>query len=180
MQCDIDSVRDNISYAPQDNFLFSDTVKNNIAFNNPEHEQIKVEEAALFAVIDSDIKGFEKGYETVSGERGVTLSGGQKQRISLARAYLKKAPIMILDDSFSAVDLSTEEEMLKNINTSLKERTVIVIASRVSSVSHLDKIIVLNNGEVEAFDTPKNLLKLSPTYKRMVAAQELEKELEEK
>ena len=180
MQCDIDSLRANISYAPQDNFLFSDTLKNNIAFNNPEHEQLAVEEAALFAVIDSDIKGFEKGYETVSGERGVTLSGGQKQRISLARAYLKKAPIMILDDSFSAVDLSTEEEMLKNINTSLKDKTVIVIASRVSSVSHLDKIIVLNNGEVEAFDSPKNLLKISPTYKRMVVAQELEKELEEK
>ena len=180
MQCDIDSLRANISYAPQDNFLFSDTLKNNIAFNNPEHEQLAVEEAALFAVIDSDIKGFEKGYETVSGERGVTLSGGQKQRISLARAYLKKAPIMILDDSFSAVDLSTEEEMLKNIYTSLKDKTVIVIASRVSSVSHLDKIIVLNNGEVEAFDSPKNLLKISPTYKRMVVAQELEKELEEK
>ena len=93
---------------------------------------------------------------------------------------LKKAPIMILDDSFSAVDLSTEEEMLKNIYTSLKDKTVIVIASRVSSVSHLDKIIVLNNGEVEAFDSPKNLLKISPTYKRMVVAQELEKELEEK
>lgn len=179
MKCDIDSLRANVSYAPQDNFLFSDMVKNNISFANKELNQESIERAAQFAVIDADIKSFDKGYETVSGERGVTLSGGQKQRISLARAYVKHAPILVLDDSFSAVDLSTEEAMLKNIKEKCKDQTVIVIASRVSSVSHLDKIIVLNDGEVEAFDTPKNLMKNSPTYQRMVKSQELERELTE-
>ena len=124
-----------------------------------------------------DIDNFVNKYETVSGERGVTLSGGQKQRVSIARAYVKHAPIMILDDSVSAVDLKTEESILHNIMEQRKNQTTIVIASRVSTVAHLDKIIVLNEGELEAFDTPNNLLKISPTYKRMVKLQELEKEV---
>lgn len=179
MDADLASLRHNIAYAPQDNFLFQDTIKNNIAFINPSLEMESIQNAAKFSVIDKDIAAFENGYETVMGERGVTLSGGQKQRLSLARAYLKHAPIMILDDSFSAVDLSTEEEMMKHLNEADKEQTIIVIASRVSTVSHLDKIVVLNEGSVEAFDTPKNLMKISPTYARMVKSQQLEKELEE-
>ncbi|MCR5332918.1 MAG: ABC transporter ATP-binding protein/permease [Bacilli bacterium] len=179
MDVDIDSLRENIAYAPQDNFLFSDTIKNNIAFSNEELGMDDVKDAARFAAIDTDIEHFEKKYETVSGERGVTLSGGQKQRIALARAYLKHSPIMILDDSFSAVDLSTEEEMLNNLKNLPNKQTLLVIASRVSTVSHLDKIIVLNDGAVEAFDTPKNLMKISPTYQKMVMSQKLEQELKE-
>ena len=179
MDVELTSLKENIAYAPQDNFLFSDTIRNNIAFSNKDSSEEDVVDAAKFAVINGDIKGFKNGYETVIGERGVTLSGGQKQRLSLARAYLKHSPILILDDSFSAVDLSTEEAMLNNLKSVSKEQTLIVIASRVSTVAHLDKIIVLDNGKVEAFDTPKNLMKISPTYKRMVKSQQLEEELKE-
>ena len=178
MSLDIASLRNQIAYVPQDNFLFSDTIENNINFglaNGSEDDAIR---GAKFAGVDQDINGFKEGYKTVSGERGVTLSGGQKQRISIARAYVKDAPIMILDDSVSAVDTKTEETILHNIMEERKDKTTLVVASRVSTVAHLDKIIVLNDGHLEAFDTPKNLLKISPTYQRMVKLQELQAEVE--
>lgn len=178
MDCDIDSLRKAIGYVPQDNFLFSDKVKNNIAFSCENLDMDKVYDAAKFADVHSNIEDFTEGYETVSGERGVTLSGGQKQRISIARAYIKDAPIMILDDSVSAVDVKTEETILENIQKQRKGKTTLVIASRVSTVSHLDKILVLDKGEVEAFDTPQRLEKISPTYKKMVYLQKLEREVE--
>ena len=178
MDLDIVSLRNQIAYVPQDNFLFSDTIENNINFGLDESSEEKAIEGAKFAGVDDDIQGFKDRYQTVSGERGVTLSGGQKQRISIARAYVKDAPILILDDAVSAVDTKTEETILHNIMTERKDRTTLVVASRVSTVSHLDKIIVLNEGEVEAFDTPANLLKISPTYQKMVKLQELEKEVE--
>ncbi len=178
MDCDIDSLRKAIGYVPQDNFLFSDKVKNNIAFSCENLDMDKVYDAAKFADIHSNIEDFTEGYETVSGERGVTLSGGQKQRISIARAYIKDAPIMILDDSVSAVDVKTEETILENIQKQRKGKTTLVIASRVSTVSHLDKILVLDKGEVEAFDTPQRLEEISPTYKKMVYLQKLEREVE--
>ncbi len=178
MECDIQSVRESIGYVPQDNFLFSDKITNNIAFGNRKKDTVAVRNAAKFADVDDNIINFKDGYDTISGERGVTLSGGQKQRISIARAFIKDAPIMIMDDSVSAVDVKTEETILKNINEKRDGKTTIVIASRVSTVSHLDKILVLNNGKVEAFDTPKNLLNISETYKKMVYLQELEKEVE--
>lgn len=178
MDCDIDSLRNAIGYVPQDNFLFSDKVKNNIAFSCENLDMDKVYDAAKFADVHSNIEEFTEGYETVSGERGVTLSGGQKQRISIARAYIKDAPIMILDDSVSAVDVKTEETILANIQSQRKGKTTLVIASRVSTVSHLDKILVLDKGEVEAFDTPQRLEEISPTYKKMVYLQKLEREVE--
>lgn len=178
MDCDIDSLRKAIGYVPQDNFLFSDKLKNNIAFSCDNLDMDKVYDAAKFADVHSNIEDFTEGYETVSGERGVTLSGGQKQRISIARAYIKDAPIMILDDSVSAVDVKTEETILENIQRQRKGKTTLVIASRVSTVSHLDKILVLDKGEVEAFDTPQRLEEISPTYKKMVYLQKLEREVE--
>ncbi len=178
MDCDIDSLRNAIGYVPQDNFLFSDKVKNNIAFSCENLDMDRVYDAAKFADVHSNIEDFTEGYETVSGERGVTLSGGQKQRISIARAYIKDAPIMILDDSVSAVDVKTEETILANIQSQRKGKTTLVIASRVSTVSHLDKILVLDKGEVEAFDTPQRLEEISPTYKKMVYLQKLEREVE--
>ena len=178
MKCDIPSVRDAISYVPQDNFLFSDKVRNNIAFSNAELEFEKIEMAARFADVHDNILGFTEGYDTISGERGVTLSGGQKQRLSIARAYVKDAPIMIMDDSVSAVDVKTEETILHNIHKHRSGKTTIVIASRVSTVSNMDKIIVLNEGKLEAFDTHENLIKISPTYQKMVYLQQLEKEIE--
>lgn len=178
MECDIESVRKSIAYVPQDNFLFSDTISNNIAFSQEEINQERVEEAAKFACVHDNIVDFEKGYDTISGERGVTLSGGQKQRISIARAFLMNAPIMILDDSVSAVDTKTEESILENIKEQRKGKTTILVASRVSTIKNADRIIVLNDGEVEAFDSHDKLLKVSKTYSRMVYLQELEKEVE--
>ena len=178
MDLDIDALRNQIAYVPQDNFLFSDTIENNINFGLKDGDEEMAIKGAKFAGVDDDIQGFKERYKTISGERGVTLSGGQKQRISIARAYVKDAPILILDDAVSAVDTKTEETILHNIMTERKDRTTLVVASRVSTVSHLDKIIVLNEGELEAFDTPANLLKISPTYQKMVKLQELEKEVE--
>ena len=178
MKANVKSLRDCISYVPQDNFLFSDTVKRNIAFGDVDLADDRVKFAADFACVGGDIEHFKDKYETVTGERGVTLSGGQKQRISIARAFIMDSPIMVLDDSVSAVDVKTEETILKNIKELRKGKTTLVVASRVSTVCHLDKIIVLNDGRVEAFDTPANLLKISPTYAKMVYLQELEKEVE--
>ena len=176
MDIKLKCLRDNIAIVPQDNFLFSDTVKNNINFSDESLDLEHAIEAAKFADVHSNIIEFEKGYDTVTGERGVTMSGGQKQRVSLARAYAKNAPILILDDSVSAVDLKTEEKILENIKEQRKGKTTIVIASRVSTVSHMDRIIVMIDNRIEAFDTPKNLAKISPTYQKMVYLQRLEKE----
>ena len=178
MQCDIQSVRNAISYVPQDNFLFSDKVRNNIAFSNLALEFEKIEKAAMFAAVHDNIVEFNEGYDTISGERGVTLSGGQKQRVSIARAYVKEAPIMIMDDSVSAVDVKTEETILQNIKENRNGLTTLVIASRVSTVMHMDKILVLDDGHVEAFGTHQELLETSSIYQRMVFLQELEKEVE--
>ena len=178
MDIKIHSLRENIAIVPQDNFLFSDTVENNINFAHENHGLQEAIEAAKFADVHENVVEFTNGYQTVSGERGTTLSGGQKQRISLARAYAKNAPILILDDSVSAVDLKTEEKILRNLKEYRKGKTTIVVASRVSTVSHMDKIIVMKEGEVEAFDTPANLSKNSPTYQKMVFLQKLEKEVE--
>lgn len=174
----IKSLRESISIVPQDNILFSETIKENIAFAKEDASKEEIENMAELACISEDINKFEDKYKTIVGERGVTLSGGQKQRISIARAYLKNSPILILDDSLSAVDTKTEEQLLKNLNEYRKDKTTILISSRASTVEHLDKIIVFNNGEVEAFDTHENLLKISKTYQNMVHLQTLEKELD--
>ena len=177
MDVDINSLREVIAYVPQDNFLFSDKIKNNISFSNREASYESLKAAARFADVDENIEAFEEKYDTMVGERGTTLSGGQKQRISIARAYMKDSPIMILDDSVSAVDTKTEEVILANIREKRKGKTTILVASRVSTVSKLDKIIVLNNGELEAYGTPQELLQTSKTYERMVYLQQLEAEI---
>ena len=175
---DITSLRSQIAYVPQDNFLFSDTIEKNINFGLTNGTLEKAKEGARFAGIDEDIEEFSNGYQTISGERGVTLSGGQKQRVSIARAYVKDAPILILDDSVSAVDTKTEETIFHHIAQARKGKTTLVVASRISTIINLDKIVVLNDGKVEAFDTHENLMKTSPSYQRMVKLQELEKEVE--
>ena len=180
MSIKLDSLRKGIAYVPQDNFLFSDTIQRNIAFGNVDMTLDEVREAAKFACIDEDIMSFPNKYETVTGERGVTLSGGQKQRISIARAFVMNSPILIFDDSVSAVDIKTEESILENIKEKRKGKTTLVVSSRVSTVIKLDKIIVLNEGEIEAFDTPDHLYNISPTFKRMVLLQQLEAEKAER
>lgn len=178
MECDIASLRNEIAYVPQDNFLFSDKVSNNIAFGRRNASFDKIRDAAIFADVNDNIVNFKDGYETISGERGVTLSGGQKQRISIARAYIKESPIMIMDDSVSAVDVKTEETILKHIKENRKNMTTLVVASRISTVMNLDKILVLDNGKVVGFDSHKELLKTCPIYQKMVYLQELEREVE--
>lgn len=178
MHLPIRMVRDTIGYCPQDNFLFSDSIRNNIAFSNPDMSLEEVEKAAEFADVRSNIEEFKDKYETLIGEKGVSLSGGQKQRISIARAIVKDPKILVLDDSVSAVDVKTEETILHNIQKDCKGKTTILIASRVSTVKALDKIIVMNDGKVEAFGTHEECLKNSKTYTRMVELQSLEKEME--
>ncbi|MDE6373697.1 MAG: ABC transporter ATP-binding protein/permease, partial [Clostridia bacterium] len=175
--CDADSVRRAVACAPQDSFLFSDTLEGNIGFSRDDCPRDMVERAADFACLSGDIAGFKDGYDTVCGERGVTLSGGQKQRVAIARAFLADAPVLILDDSVSAVDVRTEETILGNIARKRRGKTTIVVASRVSTVSRFDKIIVMNEGRVEAFGTPAELAESSPTYKKMVRLQALEDEV---
>lgn len=178
MNLSINKVRESISYVPQDNFLFSTSVEENVSFSTDELNEEQIIEACKFADVHNNISEFINGYKTMVGERGVSLSGGQKQRISIARAYIKNAPIMILDDSLSAVDIKTEETLLKNIMEKRKGKTTIIVASRVSTVKHLDRIIVLNEGELEAFDTDENLMKISKTYRSMAELQKLEDEVE--
>lgn len=180
MHLPIKEIRENIGYCPQDNFLFSDTIKNNIAFSNENMELSEVKEAAKFSSVDDNIEGFKDKYDTLIGEKGVSLSGGQKQRISISRAIIKDPKILILDDSVSAVDVKTEETILSNIKNIRKGKTTLIIASRVSTVQHLDKILVLRDGQVDAFGTHEECLVKSKIYARMVELQLLEKEMEGK
>ena len=179
MDCKVSSVREAVAAVPQDNFLFSLSIEDNIKFGNKLATKEDMMKAAEFSDVAKDIECFTKGYDSLTGERGVSLSGGQKQRISISRAFIKNAPILVMDDSVSAVDIDTEEKILANIKEHREGKTTIIISSRVSTVNKLDKIIVLNEGSLEAFDTPENLIKISPTYKKMVELQKLEDELKE-
>jgi len=170
----IRSVREACAYVPQDNFLFSDTIANNINFANDELDEEAVVLAAQLSDVHDNITDFRDGYTTVLGERGVTVSGGQKQRISIARALMKDAPILILDDSVSAVDTDTEKVILKNLRESRKGRTTILIAHRISTVRDLDKLIFLEDGRVKAVGSHEELLKTCPAYAHMVELQRLE------
>lgn len=174
----ISSVRRGCAYVPQDNFLFSDTIQNNIAFAFDDLDRQAVEEAAKLADIHDNIAEFKEGYETVLGERGVTVSGGQKQRISIARALMKNAPILILDDSVSAVDTRTEKVILDNLKRTRENRTTIVIAHRISTVEGLDKIIFLDEGQVLAVGSHQELYDTCGEYRKMVELQRLEDQAE--
>ncbi|MBU5333887.1 ABC transporter ATP-binding protein [Anaerocolumna aminovalerica] len=172
------TLRENIAYVPQDNFLFSDTLRNNIAFGAADNDLEMVEQAAKEACIHENIMNFPLKYETVVGERGATLSGGQKQRSSIARAFMKDAPILILDDSLSAVDTNTEERILENLKKNREGKTTIIIAHRISTIQNADRILVLDAGEAAEYGTHEELLKLQGIYARMYEKQQLEKQLE--
>ena len=172
----IRSVREGCAYVPQDNFLFSDTIENNIAFGVDKHDQNAVANAAKLADIHSNIREFSKGYGTVLGERGVTVSGGQKQRISIARALLKDAPILILDDSVSAVDTKTETTILSNLRQTRAGRTTILIAHRISTIEKMDKILFIDDGALVAVGTHEALYESNAEYRKMVDLQRLEEE----
>ena len=172
----IHSVRENCAYVPQDNFLFSDTIEHNIAFGVDKSDEAAVANAARMADIHSNIQEFSKGYGTVLGERGVTVSGGQKQRISIARALMKDAPILILDDSVSAVDTKTERTILENLRTTRAGKTTILIAHRISTIEKMDRILFIEDGRVAAFGEHDELYRTCDSYRKMVDLQRLEEE----
>ena len=172
----IRSVRAGCAYVPQDNFLFSDTIENNISFGKAGAPHEEVVNAARLADVDGNISEFQLGYETVLGERGVTVSGGQKQRISIARALLKEAPILILDDSVSAVDTKTEKAILENLRATRAGKTTILIAHRISTIEKMDKILFIEEGRLIAVGKHQELYDNCESYRKMVDLQRLEEE----
>ena len=172
----IRSVRETCAYVPQDNFLFSDTIENNIAFGSSPSGSQEIRQAAVLADIDGNIRDFHLGYQTVLGERGVTISGGQKQRLSIARALMKNAPILILDDSVSAVDTKTEKIILDNLRTTRQGKTTLLIAHRISTIEQMDKVLFIDGGKVQGFDTHEKLYETNLEYRKMVDLQRLEQE----
>ena len=170
----IRTVRKYAAYVPQDNFLFSDTIANNISFASDTDDAATIEEAARLSDVHDNIAEFTDGYATVLGERGVTVSGGQKQRISIARALMKDANILILDDAVSAVDVRTEKAILGNLRRIRKGKTTILIAHRISTVEGMDKIIFLDEGRITAVGTHAELLATCPDYRTMVELQRVE------
>ena len=172
----IHSVRAGCAYVPQDNFLFSDTIDSNIAFGVEENDREAVMAAARMADVHDNISEFQRGYDTVLGERGVTVSGGQKQRISIARALMKDAPILILDDSVSAVDTKTEKNILENLKATRKGKTTILIAHRISTIEKMDMILFIDDGRLAAAGRHEELYASCPAYRKMVELQKLEEE----
>lgn len=173
-QHDLATIRQQIGYVPQDVFLFSDTIANNINFSSAEATQNEVEEYAKYASIHNEIMDLPNGFETVVGERGVTLSGGQKQRISIARALIKQPDIIILDDCLSAVDTKTETHIANYLNELCADKTTIVITHRLYGALRFDKIIVLDKGEIVQIGTHDELMKQAGYYAEMYEKQRLE------
>ncbi len=175
----IESLRNFMAYVPQDNFLFSDTIENNISFASDDRKFERVVEYAKLSDIHDNVVDFKDGYDTVLGERGVTVSGGQKQRISIARALMKEAPVLILDDSVSAVDTKTEKAILSNLSKTREGKTTILIAHRISTIAEMDKIIYLEEGKVLDVGKHDELYARCEEYKNAVDLQKLEDEQKE-
>jgi ATP-binding cassette subfamily B protein len=175
-ECNLYDIRKQIGIVPQDPFLFSDTIENNIKFGKEEATEQEIIEAAKNAVVHENIIGFKDGYKTILGERGVTLSGGQKQRVSIARAIIKTPSILIFDDCLSAVDTETEETILSNLEKISKDKTTFIISHRVSSAKNADKIIVLEKGKIIQKGIHDTLIEEEGYYKDLYNQQLLEKE----
>lgn len=173
---DLNDFRQQIGFVPQEVFLFSDSIKNNIAFgiSNPDSES--VETAAKNAAVYHNITEFEKGFETLIGERGITLSGGQKQRLSIARAIIKEPQVLIFDDCLSAVDTRTEEQILNNLGRVMRNKTTILIAHRVSTIKNADKILVIDGGEILEQGSHKSLMGKKGIYFELYEKQLLEEQ----
>ena len=173
----VENLRDQIAVVPQDAFLFSDSIKNNIRFGKEDATQEEIEHFAKVADVHKNIIRFEKGYDTVLGERGMTLSGGQKQRVSIARALIKDAPVLLLDDCLSAVDTETEERILNNLKDIAQKKTTLIVTHRVSSAKNADKSVILNDGEILEQGTHQQLLALNGYYTKLYNKQLAEKDV---
>ncbi len=173
------TVRRSIGFVPQEAFLFSETIKNNICYGKPDATESEITERAKIAQFSKDVLEFPEGFETVVGERGITLSGGQKQRASLTRALMTDPEILILDDSFSAVDTHTEEDILNGLRGFMKNRTTLMVSHRVSTVKDADKIVILDKGMIAEEGTHDELIKLNGLYAGIYNRQLLEQEIEE-
>ncbi len=176
---DLKRLRHSFAYVPQDAFLFSSSIADNIAFARPEATREQIEEAAELVQIKKEIEEFNAKFDTIIGERGVTLSGGQKQRVAIARAMLQETPIMILDDPLSAVDTNTEEAILTAVEPKLKNRTVIIMAHRVSALRHCQRIIVLDHGKIIEDGTQEELIAQKGYFAKLVEQQKLVSQMEE-
>jgi len=176
-QIPINKLRKSIGYVPQENFLFSDTIQENIAFGKEKADKTEVEQAAAHAQLLENILSFEKQFETMLGERGITLSGGQKQRTGIARALIKKPEILLFDNSLSAVDTKTEEAILNYIKSDLNNTTTIIVSHRISSIQECDKIVVIENGKINEQGTHSELITQKGAYYAMYKRQILENEL---
>jgi ATP-binding cassette subfamily B multidrug efflux pump len=173
-QLELQHYRSQVSYIPQEVFLFSDTIANNIAFGTGNNTEEEIKAAALSASVHRDIQSFPQGYKTMVGERGVTLSGGQKQRISIARALVKDPGLIIMDDCLNAVDARTEKEILTHLSTYLQHKTAIVITHRIFSLLQFDRIIVMDNGRIAEQGTHEQLLQQQGLYADLYSRQQLE------
>ena len=173
-QHDLANLRKRIGYVPQDIFLFSDTIAGNVAFGKRDATRSEVEKFTRYAAVYEDIAGLPKGFDTMVGERGVTLSGGQKQRVSIARALIKEPDIVILDDCLSAVDTTTEQQILGYLNGELKDKTSIIITHRIYSSLQFDHIIVLDDGHIQEQGTHEELITQNGYYAQVFEQQQLE------
>ena len=173
----LNDLRDSIAVVPQDAFLFSDSIKNNIKFGKENATDEEVINVAKKAAVHDNIINFSLGYDTVLGERGITLSGGQKQRVSIARAFIKEAPVLLLDDCLSAVDTETEEQILNNLLQLTQQKTTIIVSHRISSAKNADKIIILDEGQIIQQGSHNQLIEVEGYYKELYNKQLLEKEI---
>ena len=170
----LSELRKIISYVPQNNFLFSESIQKNIEFGNPNASEDDVKKAAILSEIDSEIMKFDKGYDTILGERGVTLSGGQVQRLAIARSFIKDSEIYLFDDCFSSLDTDTEDRIIKNLKNSFKDKTLLIVSHRVSCVKNADSIIVLETGKIIQEGTHDELMKIEGYYKELYNKQNKE------
>jgi len=170
----LDVLRRKIGYVPQDVFLFSDSIANNIAYGNQDASMENIVKYAEYAAVKKDIESLPESFQTVVGERGVTLSGGQKQRVSIARAFVKDPEIVIMDDSLSAVDTKTEKKILSYLNEALEDKTSIIITHRLFNLLNVDKILILENGKIIENGTHDELIKQKGVYNEMVENQSLD------